>query len=369
VSAIFDRFARPYGGAYSPDPKKGPGEIHLATLLRRSRVRSLKYIKAFYPDPANYRLEVGFFFNGKFNARAGMEKDSGLDCAAIYLGFPYIIRDLFYGMFGRVEILPQIGNSRIENNRAYNPQVYEIDLRSFTPLPQPNDHTRSNYSNWLFCLAFYFMFQHEFCHIFHGHVDWLKKHSSLRALGEAGLSASELENMDIQTLEMDADCFAVIDVLRGILGAFSDPSGRNRDVIPKSNPLGSPRDAIFAVLFAVYSVFRIFGGNDIPDDDKDIFKTRHPPATFRQQFILGSTLEYIRQNDVIPMPEFGRIFVDALVEAEQAFAVLAGTSALSAPQVNLQSGRVGKLSDQLLQNLKKLKPELDLLKRGGDIGP
>jgi hypothetical protein len=67
------------------------------------------------------------------------------------------------------------------------------------------------------------------------------------------------------------------------------------------------------------------------------------------------------------MPDFGRLVVDAMEEAEEAFSLLSGISVLTAPQMTEGFERGNKLLDRLLENWKELRPELELLKRGGDL--
>ena len=98
-----------------------------------------------------------------------------------------------------------------------------------------------------------------------------------------------------------------------------------------------------------------------------MFGADHPPAIYRQRFALASMIEFIQDLNVIPMPDFGRVVTEAVVEAEEAFSHLMGTSALQGPQVREGFERSRKLLNQLLENWKKLKPEFELLKRGGDL--
>ena len=166
---------------------------------------------------------------------------------------------------------------------------------------------------------------------------------------------------------MDADAFGVTDVLMAALGVSYDPTDRNKPPhIPETHVFGTRREAIFTVVFAIYSVFRVFGKENIADDDV-VFGADHPPAIYRQRFALGSMIEFIHDLNVIPMPDFGSVVTEAVVEVEEAFSHLVGTSVLQAPQVREGFERGRKLLNQLLENWKKLKPEFELLKRGGDL--
>jgi hypothetical protein len=224
------------------------------------------------------------------------------------------------------------------------------------------------YAYQLSYCAFHFIFLHEFGHLFHGHVDWLFQNLRSRRLGEVGASLIPgLTPIDLQTMEMDADSFGVGDLLTAALGVTYDHSDRSKPPsIPVKNSFGTRERAIYIVMFAVYCVFRLFGKENFADDS-DILKLDHPPAIYRQRFAWGSILEHVQALNIISMPDFGKIVTSAMVEAEEAFALLAGKSVLAAPQMTEEFERGHRLLNQLLQNWKNLRPQLDLLKRGADL--
>jgi hypothetical protein len=97
-------------------------------------------------------------------------------------------------------------------NPKFDVEQHTIDLGHALSDPNrlwPNDPVRGDYASWLAWTARYFIFEHEFCHIFNGHLDWINKTTGFKALGEVGASSIPgLSNLDLQTLEADADCYA-----------------------------------------------------------------------------------------------------------------------------------------------------------------
>lgn len=169
--------------------------------------------------------------------------------------------------------------------------------------------------------------------------------------------------IDLQTLEIDADGFGAVDVFAENLRVYPRAG---RAYAPENNLFGSRKNAVFSMLFAIYSVFRIFSGNELLDD-ASILGADHPPAVYRQRFILATLLQYIMEHSIISPPELANVVSLAIVEAEQAFAILTGSSALKAQQITESFERSNKLLDQLSANWKNLRPQVDLLKRGGEL--
>jgi hypothetical protein len=369
VTATFDRFCEELGGAYYPSPNVDEAFAQFRLFMTQSRHRALLHIRAFSPLAGRYRLENGWIRDGGLNAVAGIEPIDEIDCIGINVGTAYLFSNLFRAMLGHPRILMATGNSAKEVFRnPYNPEVLEIDLNNHRFLVRPNDPQRARFAYQLTYCAFHFVFLHEFAHLFHGHIDWLSENLGFRRLGETGASAIPgLSPIDLQTLEMDADAFGVIDLLTAALGVNYDHADRSKPpTIPERYVFGTRANAIFTVMFAVYSVLRLFGGEGL-EDDVSVFRADHPPAVYRQRFILGSIEAFIQDLNIVSLPDFAEIFVNATVEAEEAFSMLSKNSPLAAPQMNegFERGRV--LLNLLLDNWKKLRPDLDRLKRGGDL--
>jgi hypothetical protein len=370
VTVIFDRFAQDLGEiAHYPVRNVEPAFGEFAFFMGLCRHRALLHVQAFCPTAATYRLENGWLWNGDFNACAGIEQIDGVDCVAINVGIAHLLCNLFRAMLSHPGILANVGDSKREAVRPYyNPEALSVDLGSFQPLQRPNDPWRARYAYQLSYCAFHFIFLHEFGHLFHGHVDWLFQNLNFRRLGEIGASSIPgLKPLDLQTIEMDADSFGIGDLLTAALGVTYDPANRSKPpFIPERNTFGTREVAIYTVMLAVYCVFRLFGNENLADD-ASVFNGDHPPAYYRHRFVAGSILEHVQSLNIISMPDFGKLVTSTMVQAEEAFALLSGKSVFTAPAMTEGFERSHKLLNILLQNWKKLRPELELLKRGGEL--
>jgi hypothetical protein len=219
VSATFDRFAEGLGGAYYPPPGIDPALGEFLIFMQQSRLRAMLHIQAFSPLGATYQLEHGWILDGEFNAIAGIEEIDGIDCIGINFGVAHVICNLFRAMLGHRAILVGIGDCRGEEaHSSYIPETAIVDVNHFSPVKVPTDLIRARFARQLSYCAFHFIFLHEFAHLFHGHIDWLCRNTSFRRLGEIGATTIPgLKPIDLQTIEMDADAFAITDLLMAAL--------------------------------------------------------------------------------------------------------------------------------------------------------
>jgi hypothetical protein len=119
-------------------------------------------------------IECGLVNSNIFNAVAGLQ--GGNDVIGMYIGTIFILRDLFGVMLSHRDILQHIGNASVERRLRpkFNIEQDTIDLGHELANPNrpwPNDPIRGDYASWLAWIARYFIFEHEFCHIFNGHLD------------------------------------------------------------------------------------------------------------------------------------------------------------------------------------------------------
>lgn len=332
--SAFERFARPLGGVFLPGPDLDPALVPFQGFMQRCHGRALGHIQQYGVSRAT-RLESGWVWRDDFAAKAGLV--DGVDCIAVYLGLPHTLLNFFRAILGHRALLRHIGTSDSEGNTRYQPES-KADFQ--TRVPAPRDSTRARYALELCYCAFHFMYLHEFAHLFHGHINWLERNRG----------ASPIQR---QTLEFDADGFAGTDLLAAVLG--NKKNGVNL------------RHALFTAIFAVYCVFRIFSKKLLEDDSAH--RANHPPLIYRQRFFLGGLLEMAYEEKFIPMPEFGDIFVQAMVQAEIAYSLLTNSSILDAPQMVEPFEGGDELAGRLLATWEKLMPELEPLKQGGELMP
>jgi hypothetical protein len=366
MSPRFDRFAASAGGAFYTDPQRHPGS-HL--MIERCRSYVAGIVAALCSDPSSVNIEVNLIANIELNAVAGIQ--DGLDCIGINLGVGKTLESLFDNMLSDPECLPDIGDASLESRHEdFDPETYVWDPTGQTvPRPyRPKCSKRAEYATRLSNAAFYFFFFHELGHVFNGHVDWLHANFGFHSLDErTAATIPGLSTLDRQTLEMDADCFACQSLLLWILRVQRDPV-TERPMVQDDFGLGSPIDIFFLCVFAIYSVFRIFSDEEITDEES-ILENEHPPAFFRQRYIWATLLEVNDKHGLIDQQAFLDCTSRAVTEVEHSFVRMTGRK----PYQGLDLTRAQQLSAEilkkLLENWKVLRPNLEPLKRGGNLAP
>jgi hypothetical protein len=367
---VFAEVAAGYGGEYVT------GRSDLLDLAawysrRLHRLQTDNYVRS------GAQIRFGLVNSYSFNAFAAVRDD--IDIVGINLGLIFALDNLFMLMMSHPTILPEIGVVE-----ATTPPIIQFSddwatLSSGARLKIPNDPIRFDYAQHIAWIARYFIMEHEFCHLFHGHVDWLCENHHLNALGEVGASSiPNLDNLDLQTLEMDADCWAATHTLLTLFR--SDPNavfgGQRPGALSGTvNPfLRSYPQVVFAVQFAIYCLFRLFHNKPVDLSVGLLHRNDHPPAILRQ-FIAGATLQSrIEDNRDV----FGRVSPEvfrseagrAVTNAEKAFLSITGIAPSGPPSPTYYQDVIHACqvaADELSENWKKLRPQLSKHKRGKSL--
>jgi hypothetical protein len=355
------------GGYWKPPDGSGLAEVEQAMTKHLHRIQ-----KGNYRQPEDHPIAFGFVNNGSFNAFATIDGQS--DIIGMHLGLLFILNNLFFAMLSHPAILPKVGNASAEQPKAYDPNLSTVEIVAAAEESarlRPNDSIRDDYAQKLSWIARTFILEHELCHLFNGHVDWLNKHTKQSLFGEIGASLIPgLSSLNLQTLEMDADCYGASHVTLEIF--------KNGPSQMLANPhMNSSEEALYAIYFALYSLFRIFHNRPVAEITNLLGNNNHPPAVLRQ-FIVGATISSrIADNDALKAtftPEQNsEVAVRAMRGAEAAFLFLQGrewdpNAAFGEerfPDGIIEACQATSLS--LQTNWKTLKSELDDFKRGDKL--
>jgi hypothetical protein len=299
----FEVLASELGGEYSLRPTRTLEDLFLTQIMERwiEDVRAIFEERS--PSPADAKLEIGLLKRGTINAAAAII--DGVDVIGINLGTIYIIRELFDKLLSHPAVLPNIGDASLEKERwLCDPSRavtdWEIDMAKGRPFC-PNDPQRAHHASRLFLFAIDFIFHHELGHLFNGHVNWLLSTTGFRALPEVGASAiAGLTSIDRQTLEMDADSFGGLVCTKIAIGAAIQ------------NRFESKREALSAALFAIFSLFRIFGGSTI-GTGPEILESDHPPAFYRWYLVEGTIMEIVHKFSLFTREEYADMAADIFI--------------------------------------------------------
>ena len=155
----------------------------------------------------------------------------------------FLIKDIFGRMMASPNVLVKFGDtSKEETSKLYNAQITDfniLNLASELPDPVvPENYTRFAISDYLATIALVFLVRHEYAHIIMGHIDYLTGEANTFAIEEKEREITNTKDsfsMLLQTLEMDADSFAVNSATEDIIRLSSSvPSGFTKELIPNT---------------------------------------------------------------------------------------------------------------------------------------
>jgi len=318
---VFDEAMEPYGGRLD--------RVAIGSSVARLFDLQCTRARAFLSSVHNVLPKlppIHFDFVNDFvlNARACLFK--GEYCIGINSAVIVLLSLLFGHLLSDRRILPKVGNP--DEERLTAPRLPFLDFDALKVMQAggqpvlPNDNVRVGYCRLLLEMAFDFLVSHEVAHIVNGHLAWMKSIDESRFLSEFeqrknGATAS----IKRQALEMDADSAGACDGMRTILRKTANLHSVGP---PWRQFYASPETAFFAWSFAVHSLFRIFG--DEPFLGLDLKNAIYPPIRLRQFLTAVTADEYVTQrSERADLPEiFRREHIKAVIEAEQAFALVTG---------------------------------------------
>ncbi|BAR58817.1 hypothetical protein NK6_5659 [Bradyrhizobium diazoefficiens] len=361
---ILEKAFRNHGGPWNAAESAEIANIEKAMEARIRRTQCANYQQVQSP------IRFGFVNNGSFNAFATLCENT--DIIGMNLGLLINLNNLFLAMMSHPEILPKVGNPGVEQPKLYDPTkaargIYAAAAE--TPLLSPNDPVRKDYAQKLSWIGRSFILEHEFCHLFNGHVDWLQNHTKSALFDEIGASLIPgLSSLDRQTFEMDADCYGATHTTLAIFR-----NGGPSKVL--ENPhMSSPEDALYAVHFALYSVFRIFHNKPINEISKLLGDRNHPPAILRHFITAAAISSRVDDNETMKsqftLEQCSEIGGRAVRGVEAAFLFLQGRK--WDPKIAFNAERFpdglqkacSTAANELRANWKKLREQLQRFMRG-----
>jgi hypothetical protein len=305
--------------------------------------------------------------NSSINAIAFIVRND--DFIGIYEGAHHTISALFLYLLSYPGLFVGIGNIGPSDNE----QVPEFRLsrlpRSFKDFfgengikrVFPKDPKRFQYALFLANLAIQFLIRHEYAHLRHGHVDFLKEFAATPYMVEndsipiQGLSAT-----DRQALEMDADSYAIVTSLTYALRCVKfrekiEPAYRGY--------YNTVELALHDLFFAAYCTFRLFSDSN---DFSKLTTMTHPPAMQRLYMTVVTIDEFLRKlNETEILEKFKDILINAISYAEYVINCCTGLETdYRLYQIDeIIADPAKEHFNQIMKSWKKLRPELMKHKR------
>jgi hypothetical protein len=278
-----------------------------------------------------HTIMAGYLVDNEFNAFAGTV--DGQDVVAVNLGI--------------------LSKSRMMCSLAL---ASDIDL----PWLQADPSLRCAGLPAIWTSAVRFVFLHELGHIWKGHTSLVAKEFGLRFIDELRMasSGSGIGETDAQTLEMDADVFAITTVMLQVLSGSKSGSW----IDPRFEELnGTGAAAIASALFAIYLIWRMF---DEACDLENVEMRSHPPAPMRQGMILAAALTALTERHGFEASKAAAVLTAAMISAERCYAKIRSRP-IDVTAIKLSASQEGReYVERLIRNLEVLRPRLESLRRG-----
>ncbi|MDH5648488.1 MAG: hypothetical protein OEY67_02430 [Gammaproteobacteria bacterium] len=333
--------------------------------------------KELYKDKPR-KIVYGILNGSTLNALAYASPSSDetpFDFIGINVGTIFTLLDVFGRILSHPDNFPEIGNASLEDaKRAYVPYLSTDIISSHNSLCFPNCPVRSIYSSNLATTALTFLFFHEITHLRNGHLEFIKENTSYIFWQEA-LSSNhkEVDPLILQTLEMDADCGAVLATLNKAFNLMKQASFPKKQVEPGmldalKNSHGDGEAATKTVVFSIYTMFRLF---DLSDwDILNQHKYSHPQPPIRMSWIASTICTIFHQRPAYnyAAEKFIKDASNTIIEAEQACGKIKNMAPdtrgiLSVFTTNLHV----EYSERLNEIWRTIRPQLEIHKRGGNL--
>ncbi|MGX1102556.1 MULTISPECIES: hypothetical protein [Bradyrhizobium] len=203
-----------------------------------------------------------------------------------------------------------------------------------------------------------YVFLHELGHIWKGHTLLIAQQYGRNSIDEMNMaSSSRVSKLDAQTMEMDADVFAISGIVLQQLHRAKADSWIN----PEFEEInGNGAAAVASSLFAIYLVWRMF---EEACDLKGVRISSHPPAPMRQNMIFAHALSELTGRHGFEFSKASAIIEAVFKSAELCYAAARGHPVDVAGFAQTISPEGHKYVGSLISNLEVLRPRLQLLLR------
>lgn len=350
MTTDFQRFANFRGGQFIPPENSG-----YEVMLTAAKNIVAPLVAQGRKNGRPMKLDIGIIANPNFNAFAYTGYET--DLIAINIGTINSFIHHYRCIFSQDECWPEYGSNDPLQKRLF------IDSDTSNPLISVE---REQASHYFITGSILYLVLHEFAHIFHGHADWVYSVSG-KPLQEIFESSSETVSFDDwQTLEWDADQFAVYQLLAHTLTPEVDFSVRpSRWTLLEKNQFGDTKAAVklvTGIILTAHLIMAALDGNPIDN----AAGRRHPPEYARQYCGVAT----------IPFNLDIRAGIDRTIGAEMAGAgaseaVNAWSRIFRLPIIHPFYRDNIEFSDGLMdiyrERWKSLYPTLNKMKRGGEL--
>jgi hypothetical protein len=274
------------------------------------------------------------------------------------------IYDMFLKMFATKSVLPHLGNVFLETDEEKKINIsgsggsvtFGLFSQSFY---SPKGVERQTFTMLYSNLALLFLILHECGHIVKGHLAYISKELNTHDLNELNNNylVSIIGALNLQTLEMDADSFALNACFK-----YANAVILEKFIIweiEKEYIYNDWSSYLKHLGFVVYSFFRLFANDKTSLDT--VHLDSHPPPIVRATMI-GANLYtiLIKCGGIDTARKFGIEFKNGCKEAEIAFcSVTYSTSKIEEFSSVANSEEYNKYRMEVLENWNNVRPKLE----------
>ncbi len=329
---IFNKFFADDGGIFDVD-KLSKDDAAVYNLYRQ---RADKYIESCRQHPSRFKdipeIHFDFINNASLNAVAALSND-GIYLIGIHSGTIFILYDLFLRMLSHSNILEKSGNPNEEKSKSPPITNYYSDAGLLASrgkfgyddykLPRPKNVPRLDYANHLLDIAVDFIVAHELTHVVNGHLGFVNVNSGINFIEERTQNIHcDQDILNIQALEMDADCMAVS---KGLANVVKRYQGQQNVSNSRKEFYTDFESVVFNWALSVLTVIRLM--NEVREyknvDSKSI---SHPHPRVRSAMILTTVDTYLREYypGEYSFIDEKKLISDVVIEVETTYKYITG---------------------------------------------
>lgn len=236
----------------------------------------------------DYKIDFKYKYLKDFSLNGSAYHIKNIDYITLNVGLVGNIHALFYTLFSNPNVFSKIGNSNNEYGHYIVSFKFDDTTKEIGYTHFPNDVIRKEAATLSSLFAIRFILFHELAHHLNGHVFYVKEKTNKFELFTTNNNArlEGLSALDYQTIEMDADSFAIINSISNIYGIYVDFEKNS-----KLKKMITNRYELFSLwAFSIHCLFLLFEDHH---KNVDITKDKHLPAKYRQSLNLSAAMKLL----------------------------------------------------------------------------
>lgn len=251
----------------------------------KSLIECLQPINNEYNRKTTKQLNFNYFWDDCVNAGSIEIKD--LDIIRVNEGTILKLYNLFYKLNTRMNIIELSSETKLRtelNTTIFYKNSKSDDEEIKSEMVLSDNSIINNVAEYMAMFAIKWIIAHEIGHAFNGHTKYyLEIRKKLD--GEVNEDTKEQLFLDLQTMEMDADTFAINRIIDVVMDLYK----KNDKIL---SILKNQKDLLKLVVFSIHGVFYLFRDSDLYTSTK----IEHPPTAIRECFVIDSMKEALLKN-------------------------------------------------------------------------